>query len=137
MRKQVWILLIAGVFACGLLAAGCGDDDSSSTEVTVEDTDASTTVSDGDTSVTAEDTSTSSDSGEAASADDVYNACVDAIEGTAAEAAGQTACEQARDAFEQCAEQAEAAGGDAAETALGICQQAADQAVKSLQAAGG
>ncbi|MFN8113746.1 MAG: hypothetical protein U0R51_11175 [Solirubrobacterales bacterium] len=138
MRKQVWILLIVGVLACGLLAAGCGSsDDSSSTEVTVEDTDASTTVSDGDTSVTAEDTSTSSDSSGGATADDVYNACVDAIEGTAAEQAGQTACQQAKDAFEQCAQQAEAAGGDAADTALGICQDAADQAVKQLEAAGG
>ena len=62
---------------------------------------------------------------------------MDAIEGTAAEQAGQTACEQARDAFEQCAKQAESAGGDAADTALGICQQAADQAVKSLESAGG
>jgi len=53
MRKQVWILLVVGVLACGLLAAGCGDDDSSTTQVTVEDTDASTTVSDGDTSVIA------------------------------------------------------------------------------------
>ena len=74
MRKQVWILLIVGVFALGLVAAGCGDDDSSSTEVTVEDTDASTTVSDGDTSVTAEDTSTSSDSGGSSSPDDVARA---------------------------------------------------------------
>ena len=136
MRKNVWILLIVGVFALGLVAAGCGSsDDSSSTEVTVDSSDASTTVSGDETDVTAEDTSTSSDSG--ATADDVYNACIDAIDGTAAEAAGQTACEQARDAFDQCAKQAEAAGGDAADTALGICQQAADQAVKSLQSAGG
>jgi hypothetical protein len=141
MRKQVWILLIVGVLALGLVAAGCGNDDSSSTEVTVEDTNASTTVSDGATSVTAEDTSTSTDSdsssGEPATPDDVYNACIDVIQGTAAESAGQTACEQARSAFEQCAKQAESAGGDAADQALAICQSAADQAVKSLQSAGG
>ncbi len=132
MRKNVWILLVVGVLACGLLVAACGDsDETSGTDVTVENSDASTTVSGDDTSVTSEDTSS-----DGATADDVYNACIDAIDGTAAESAGETACAQARDAFEQCATQAEAAGGDAAETALGICQQAADQAVKSLQAAG-
>jgi hypothetical protein len=136
MRKNLWILAVVGVLACGAIAAGCGGDDdtASTTEVTVEDTDASTTTSGDDTTVTATD-STSSDSG-GATADDVYDACVDAIEGTPAESAGQSSCEQARTAFEQCTKQAEAAGGDAAETALGICQQAADEAVKQLEAAG-
>jgi hypothetical protein len=146
MRKNLWILAVVGVLACGVIAAGCGGDDdtASTTEVTVEDTDASTTTSGDDTTVTATDStssdstatdSTSSDSG-GATADDVYDACVDAIEGTPAESAGQSSCEQARTAFEQCTKQAEAAGGDAAETALGICQQAADEAVKQLEAAG-
>ncbi len=135
MRKNVWILLLVGVFALGLVATGCGssDDSSSTTEVTVDSSDASTTVSGSDTTVTATDSTTSG----GATADDVYNACIDAIQGTAAESAGQSACQQARDAFDQCAKQAEAAGGDAADTALGICQAAADQAVKSLQSAGG
>jgi hypothetical protein len=141
MRKQVWILLIVGVFALGLLAAGCGgNDDTGTTEVTLEDTDATTTTTGGETTITTDTSTTTTDttstSGDT-SPDDVYNACVDAIKGTAAESAGETACAQARDAFEQCAKQAEAAGGDAADTALGICQQAADQAVKSLEAAGG
>ncbi len=131
MRKNAWILLVVGVLAVGVLAAGCGgSDDTSTTDVTVEDSDASTTVSGDETSMSTDDSSGS------ASADDVYNACIDAISGTPAEAAGETACAQARDAFEQCATQAESAGGDAGQTALGICQQAADQAVKSLQAAG-
>ena len=122
MRKNLWILAIVGVLACGVVAAGCGSDDdsTSTTEVTVEDTDASTTTSGDETTVTATDSTTSDSDG--ATADDVYNACIDAIEGTPAESAAKSSCEQARTAFEQCAKQAEAAGGDAAETALGICQ---------------
>lgn len=125
MRKNHLVLLIVGVFAVGLLVAGCGgsDDTTAATEATTaatEATDATATESSGGTTP-----------------DDVYNACIDAIEGTAAEQAGQTACQQAKDAFEECAKQAEAAGGDAADTALGICQQAADQAVKSLESSGG
>ena len=60
------------------------------------------------------------------------------ISGTAAEAAGETACAQARDAFEQCASQAESLPEDnsARETAIKACQDAADQTIKGLQAAG-
>ena len=135
MRKNLWILAVVGVLACGVVAAGCGSDDdsASTTEVTLEDTDATTTTSGDETTVTATDSTTSDDG---ATADDVYNACIDAIEGTPAESAAKSSCEQARTAFEQCAKQAESAGGDAAETALGICQQAADEAVKQLEAAG-
>ena len=59
------------------------------------------------------------------------------VEGTPAEAAGQTACGQAREAFEQCASQAEdVAEGDARELAIQACQDAADQATAALEAAG-
>ncbi|GIK78147.1 MAG: hypothetical protein KJ006_03660 [Thermoleophilia bacterium] len=129
MRKTHLTLIALGALTLGLLAAGCGgDDETGATDATTAattTTTAATTTTTGDASV------------EGASSEDVYNACIDAIEGTAAEQIGQTACEQARDAFEQCAKEAEQAGGDAAETALGICQQAADQAVKSLQASAG
>ena len=122
MRKNVWILAITGVLALGLLAAGCGSDDDSTTSVSVDDTAASTTVSGDDTSVT-------SDSG-GVDTDAFLNECNDAVAGTPAEAAGQSACQQAADALEQCAG---AANDDAA---IAICQKAADEAVKQLQAAG-
>ena len=58
------------------------------------------------------------------------------IEGTPAESAGQTACEQARDAFEQCATQAEATPeGEGRDLAIQACQAAAEQATEALQAA--
>ena len=44
-------------------------------------------------------------------------------------------CQQARDSFQQCLDQASSAG-DASDQALKICQDAADQAIQSLQAAG-
>ena len=129
MRKNVWILLVVGVFALGVFAAGCGsDDDSSSTTVSVEDTDASTTVEGTDTSVTAEDTS-SDDSG-GVDTSEFLTECNDAVAGTPAEAAGQSACQQAADALEQCA------GAANDDSAIAICQKAADEAVKQLQAAG-
>jgi hypothetical protein len=124
MRKNVWILLVVGVLACGLLVAACGDsDDTSGTEVTAEDSDASTTVSGDDTSVTSEDTSGGVDT------EAFLSECTDAVAGTPAETAGTSVCQQAADALEECAGQA---GDDAA---VEVCQQAADQAVKSLQAA--
>lgn len=59
------------------------------------------------------------------------------IEGTAAEQSGQTACEQARTAFENCAHQAEASGNEEAiELAIQACETAADQTVAALEAGG-
>jgi hypothetical protein len=64
-----------------------------------------------------------------ATADDVYNACIDAIKGSTA---SKSACVSARDVFTQCAD---SAGGLAASTTLRACQAAADQTVKALKAA--
>ena len=112
MRNGKWLVLMAAVLACGLIAAGCGDDDDSSSTVATP-TEESTT----EESTTADETTTeeSDDSGDstASTPDDIYNACMDVIEGTPAEAAGETACAQARDAFEQCAQQADAIDDDA------------------------
>lgn len=138
MRSKTLLILLAVVLSFGLIAAGCGDDDSTSStsaettateETTAEDTDATTEETTGD--------DTSSDSSDIDS-EGVYNACIDAISGTPAEAAGETACAQARDAFEQCATQAESLPEDnaARDDAIAICQDAADQAIKSLEAAG-
>ena len=132
MRNAKWLIVqVAALLATGVVAAGCGgDDDSSSTVATPSDT--STTSDDDSTS-----DDTSSDDSTASTPDDVVNACMDVIKGTPAEAAGQSACEQAGQAFEQCTQQAESiddsAGHDAAVQA---CQDAADQAVAALEAAG-
>jgi hypothetical protein len=129
MRKNLWILAVVGVLACGTIAAGCGSDDdsTSTTEVTVEDTDASTTTSGDDTTVTATD-NTSSDSG-GVDTEAFLKECNDAAAGTPGEATAATVCQQAADGLEKCADQAGDAGVE-------ICQQVADQAVKQLQAAG-
>ena len=75
MRISKWLIALVAIMATGLIAAGCGDDDESTT------TAAETTSTSEET--TSEDTSTS-DTGDSdlATADDVYNACIDVIEGT-------------------------------------------------------
>jgi hypothetical protein len=75
--------------------------------------------------------SSSSSSGGDATADDVYNACIDAVGN-----AGKAGCASARDAFNNCADTAKAQGGLAESSALDACQQAANQAVNALKAAG-
>lgn len=72
---------------------------------------------------------------EGSTPDDVYNACIDAISGTAAEDSAKPACEQTRNAFEQCTTQAQNIGGSAGDTAVQACQDAADQTVAGLQSA--
>jgi hypothetical protein len=137
MRKRNLFVLVLVVLSFGLIAAGCGDDDSTSgTTVTAEDTDVSTVTDGTDTTVEDTDSEDTGDTGEPSSASDVYDACIDVISGTPAEAAGKSACEQARTAFEQCEEQASAAGGSTGDDALAICQDAADQAIQTLEAAG-
>jgi len=131
MRNGKWLVLMVAVLATGLIAAGCGDDEEpASTPATTEE---ATTSEDATTEEDSGDDTESTDS----SPDDVYNACIDVIEGTAAESAGQSACEQARDAFEQCAQQADAIDdGSARDLAVQACQDAADQSVAALEAAG-
>jgi hypothetical protein len=131
MTNPRWPLAIVAVLAAALIAAGCGDEES----------DAGSTAS-SEATVTSEDSTTeqaatpASESG-MGDADEVYDACVDAVAGSPAEGQSQTACEQARSAFEQCAEQADVAGDNAArESAIEICRQAADQAIAALEASG-
>ncbi len=138
MRSKTLLILLAVVLSFGLIAAGCGDDDSTSS--TSAETTATESTTAEDTDATTEETTSDDTSSDSSSIDSegVYNACVDAISGTPAEAAGETACAQARDAFEQCATQAESLPEDnsARDDAIAICQDAADQAIKSLEAAG-
>ena len=118
MRNGKWILALTALLACGLIAVGCGDDDSSSTS-----TAATSTTSGGSSS----DTSGSTP-------EDVLAACQDAIAGSPAEAAGEAGCQAAANAFKQCSDQAQAAGNStAAEAAVKACQETADAAVKALQ----
>jgi len=145
MRKTRWLVLLGVVAACGLIAAGCGDDEeSSSTEATIteetaedasaEDLTLETTVSD----ETAEDES-SDDSGGSGGVDaeGVYEACADAVSGTPSEDTALAACEQARDAFESCATQAESLDSPAREDAIQICSDAADQVISAAEAGSG
>jgi hypothetical protein len=133
MKNTKWLALLVGIFAFGLIAAGCGDDEEepASDEPAVEIEDTTSDEATEDTQATEE---TSDSSGEIDS-EGVYTACIDAIEGTAAEEAGQTGCEQARDAFEQCATAAEGTQGE--EAAIKICQDAADQTIAVLESGQG
>jgi hypothetical protein len=128
MRNLKWLAALIAVLGVGMLAAGCGGDDDTTTVTSGSDTTAATTTE--DTTSTSEDTGTSG-----STPDDVYNACIDVIEGTPAEEASKPACEQARDAFQQCIDQANAAGGDAGDTAAQLCQDAADQTIDTLKTA--
>ncbi len=105
------------------LFAGCGSSDSSSTA-------ASSTTSSSDTS------SSSSSSSDNQSPEDVYNACIDAISGTPAEAAGKPGCQAAEDAFKQCQSQATSLPTAQQVTAQTACQAAANKAVAALKSAG-
>lgn len=130
MRKNVWILLVVGVLAFGgMVAAGCGGDDDTSTTVSVEDTDAATTSEGTDTTVTATD-ETTGDSGDVDS-QAFLDECKGQVEGTPAESAGTTVCQQAADALEKCGQQA-----DGNQTVIDACQAVADKAVEQLQSAG-
>jgi len=118
MRISKWMLAVAALLACGLIAAGCGDDND----------DSSSTTS----------TSTSSDSGSGSSSEDVLKACEAAIAGTPAESAGQAGCKAAADAFAKCAEEADKISNSAAsDKAVEACQKTADAATKALESGGG
>lgn len=125
MRNYQWLLAGLALVAAGLIA-GCGGGSSTTTGAVTG------TVSGPNGSATVTGSTTTSVSG--ATPDDVYNACLDAIKGTAAESAGQSACSQARDAFQQCTTQAEnAPEGTARNTAIKACQTAADKATSALK----
>lgn len=133
MRKREWLGVLVALMACGLIAAGCGSDDSTSSDAASADTTSTTSdTTPGDTS-----DATTEDSGGDKTADDVYNACVDAIAGTPGEEVGKAGCTAAKNAFEQCETQADAAPeGTAKDTAVKACQDAADAAVAALNSAG-
>jgi hypothetical protein len=111
-------LAFIALVAVGLMAtAGCGGGDDPGTPAS------------GDTAAT------TTEASEGATPDDVYQACLDAVEGAAAESAGETVCARARDAFEQCTTQASnAPEGTARDAALKACQDAADRATEALKA---
>jgi hypothetical protein len=124
MGKSTWLVAIAVLVAFGLFA-GCGSSDDSSSSSTA----ASSTTS----------STESTDSGGGTSSggstpDDVYNACLDAISGTPAVAAVKPGCAAARDAFEQCTQQASNLSGSEQDTAVQACQDAADKATAALKA---
>ena len=127
MRNYQWLLAGLALVAAGLIA-GCGGSSSTTSTGAVTGT---VSGPNGSATVTGTTTSVSG-----ATPDDVYNACLDAIKGTAAESAGQQACSQARDAFQQCTTQASnQPEGTARDTAIKACQTAADKATSALKSA--
>jgi hypothetical protein len=123
MRIRNWLIALTALIACGLIAAGCGSDDDETTSATGGET---STTQDGDSGASS-----------ASTPDDVYQACLGAIEGTAAESAGKTACEQAKNAFAKCSEQADKAPeGTVRDKAIAACQNAADAATAALTSGG-
>lgn len=113
MKYKAAVVAIALVASLGLVACGSSDDTSSEATGSTQ-----TTTSEG------------------ATADDVFNSCIEAIAGTAAEVTGKSECRETRRAFEKCAREAGNVGGSAGETALRVCQRTADRAVKTLAASG-
>lgn len=120
-----WLVVLVALVAMALVT-GCGSSSSDSS---------SSTAASGNGGSSSSGSSGSSSSG-AASSTDVYNACIDAISGTPAEAAGKPGCQAAKDAFDQCSQQSSSLSGSAKTTALNVCQDAANKAVDALKAAG-
>jgi hypothetical protein len=130
MRNNKWILVLVGLLACGLIAAGCGDDEDDSSGET-------TTVESG---ATGESDSTDTDAalGGTVDVDEFLSSCEETVEGTPGAETAIAACEDAADALEQCAEEANESGDEElAEAAIEACQSAADQAVKQFESLGG
>lgn len=129
MRKQSLPFLLLAILASGLIAAGCGDDESTSGE---------TAASEAATAAEQASTGSAEQAGPGSgTVDAVYEACLDVAEGTPGGQAATSSCEMARDAFEQCVSAAESTPDDAArEDALAICEQAATEALDQFEAAG-
>ena len=125
MKSYMWLSACLAL-ATAALVAGCGG--SSSTGSAARTTSGATTAPPGPASTT----STRVDGG--TTPDDVYHACLDALQGIASERVAQRGCAQARDAFVQCVTQASnAPEGAPRDAALKACQRAADKAVAQLR----
>jgi hypothetical protein len=131
MRNSKWLLVLVGLLACGLIAAGCGDDDSSSSDDTA-------TEESGASGATGESGSTDTSGASDVDVDDFLDSCQETVEGQPGADDAISACEDAADALENCADQANASGDeDLAEAAIEVCQQAADDAVEQFENLGG
>jgi hypothetical protein len=118
--NHLWTCACLALVAAAALA-GCGGGNGS------------TSTSGAETVPTGTPTTTSTVAGQA-SPDDVYQACLGALEGAVAQKAAQNACSQVRDAFQQCTTAASnAPEGSARDAAVKACQQAADKATSQLQ----
>ncbi|HKH14309.1 MAG TPA: hypothetical protein VKA47_06605 [Solirubrobacterales bacterium] len=115
MKDYKWLFACLALVAAGLIAGCGGGDDTTSAATGGGET--TTTEASGD-----------------ATPHDVYQACVDGLEGIP-ESTLQASCGQVRDAFEQCATQAaNAPEGSAREAVLQQCQEAANKATEALNA---
>ena len=118
MKYKVAVVAVALVASLGLVA--CGSSDDTSSEAT------------GSTQATTSDSTSGGTSSGGATADDVFNACIDRIAGTAAEVTGRSECRETRRAFAKCAREAGNVGGSVGERALRVCKRVADRAVESI-----
>lgn len=133
MSEKRWILLLVGLLACGLLAAGCGDDDTESSPPEAPTVPTDATAPPEPPNFPGGDTSTGSDTSTDVDVDAFYDSCINAAAGTSAESSASDLCARTRDGLKQCADAAEAAGDSAT---MKVCQDTADQVLRELEGAG-
>jgi hypothetical protein len=131
MKNYMWLSACLALVIAGLVA-GCGGGDGTTAAPVTSGSD--TSASDTASTTT---TSTSTEASGDATPDDVYNACLDALNNVGSEQFVQQGCANVRDAFEQCMTQASnAPEGSVREQALQACQDAANKTVDGLEAQG-
>jgi hypothetical protein len=119
-----WLAVLGALAISAIGLSACGGDDNGTSSTSTPSTPAVATTG-GETS-----------SG-GATADDVYNACLDAIKGVPAQgqAAAKQGCQGVQTAFETCSQQASALSGNAKTLAVQGCQKAADKTTQALKSA--
>jgi len=124
-------LMVAALLACGLIAAGCGDDDDSG-----DDSPAATETAPADPTETdpAESTETDSadtPSGDVDSVDEAVEACKQGVQGTS----GQLSEELRGDLEDICEEAADGDEEDLREASRDICRRVVEETVPEGQPA--
>lgn len=127
MRASRLVLIVVGVIVGALVVSACGDEEPETTSTPAEQLEDAGEVSEG--------AAAPDEDGAVADADAVYDACIEAVTGSAAEDAAIMTCEVARDAFESCASRADSLDEPARTESMEICRDAADQVIGTAEAA--